>query len=665
MKRYYTIVLVFILSFVLAKNTPAQINNPVIWSFKVNKITEKTYEFVATAVIESEWKLYSINIPKGGPLPTTFNFTPSEHYKLIDKVVEDKQPEKKFDPDFKMEVSYHTGRTSFKQRFEINDVKATTIEGSVECQACIESRCVFLEKEFSVKIDKKHSAENIKPIEETKSSTSSNKVNDATNNQNADKSLLVFFLISFLSGLLAILTPCVFPMIPMTVSFFMHGNKTKAKSRLEAIFYGLSIVFIYVVLGLIVAVTLGPSFANFLSTHWLPNIIFFLIFLVFACSFFGMFEIVLPSWLVNKSDGQVEKGGLWGAFFMAFTLVLVSFSCTGPIVGAVLVESAGGEFLKPIVGMLGFSLSFALPFTLFAFFPSWLSNLPKSGGWLNTVKVVLGFIELALGLKFLSMADLTYHWGLLDREVYLAFWIVLTFLLGFYLLGKLKFAHDSDLPKIGVPRLILAIFVLTFGVYMIPGLWGAPLKALSGYIPPMTTQDFNIKQIVQENTPIGATDNKQIDEKPLYSDFLKIPHGIKGYFDWDQALSAAKKQGKPIFVDFTGHGCANCRKMEENVWVNPDVLSHLKNDYIVLSLYVDDKTELPKDKWITTPEGKVKKTIGSKNSYIQETLFKSNSQPHYVIIDANGKPMEGSWYFNMNVDEFKNYLAKGLANIKN
>jgi len=445
----------------------------------------------------------------------------------------------------------------------------------------------------------------------------------------------------------------------------MHSGKSKVKAKFEALFYGFSIVFIYTVVGTVVAFTFGPSFANFLSTHWLPNIFFFLIFLVFAASFFGMFEIMLPSWLVNKADSQVDKGGIWGPFFMAFTLVLVSFSCTGPIVGAVLVQSAGGEFLKPIVGMLGFSLAFALPFTLFAFFPSWLSNLPKSGGWLNTVKVVLGFIELALGLKFLSMADLTYHWHILDREVFLAFWIVIFFLLGVYLLGKLKFAHDDELKYVSVPRLILAICTFAFVAYMIPGLWGAPLRALSGYIPPMTTQDFDINQIARENN-MGSTQTaeNELCDVPKYSEFLHLPYGLKGYFDWDQALACAKSQNKPIFIDFTGHGCANCRKMEENVWDDPRVLSRLKQDYIVVSLYVDDKTELPENEWITTPEGKVKKTLGAKYSYIQETRFKANSQPHYIILDTDGKQLNNPRFFDLDKDKFVEFLDKGLSEFK-
>ena len=452
------------------------------------------------------------------------------------------------------------------------------------------------------------------------------------------ENLWMFLFFSFLAGLAAILTPCVFPMIPMTVSFFMKSGDTKLKSRLYASVYGISIIAIYTIVGTVVALIFGPDIANFLSTHWIPNLIFFLVFMIFAFSFFGMFEIVLPSWLVNKSDSQVDKGGFMGSFFMALTLVLVSFSCTGPIVGAILVESAGGAVLKPIVGMFGFSLAFALPFTLFALFPGWLSNLPKSGGWLNSVKVVLGFLELALGLKFLSIADQTYHWGILDREVYLALWIVIFVLLGFYLLGKLKFSHDSEVKHVTVPRLMLSIITFAFVVYMIPGMFGAPLKAISGYLPPMETHDFDLRGVVREeirlNGGAGSGETSTLDVKPKYSDFLHLPHGLQGFFDYEQGMAYAKKVNKPVFIDFTGHGCVNCREMEANVWSDSRVLKRLMNDYVIIALYVDDKKELPEDEWITsTYDGREKKTIGKKYADFQITRFGVNAQPYYVLLD--------------------------------
>jgi thiol:disulfide interchange protein DsbD len=447
----------------------------------------------------------------------------------------------------------------------------------------------------------------------------------------------------------------------------MHGSDSKLKSKLLAGTYGISIIAIYTIVGSVVAFVFGPNIANWLSTHWLPNLIFFLVFIIFAFSFFGMFEIVLPSWIVNKSDQKADKGGYIGAFFMALTLVLVSFSCTGPIVGAILVESSGGEFLKPIIGMFGFSLAFAFPFTLFAWFPGLLSNMPKSGGWLNSVKVVLGFIELALGLKFLSVADQTYHWGILDREVYLALWIVIFTLLGLYLLGKLRFAHDSETKHIGVPKLMLAILSFTFAVYMVPGLFGAPLKALSGYSPPQATHDFDIHAIVRNEInqikSYGTIRDKSLEqcEKSKYTDFLHLPHGINGYFDYEQGLACAKAQNKPIFIDFTGHGCVNCRQMEANVWSDPRVIEKLKNDFVVIALYVDDKTKLHESEWIKSNyDGKIKKTLGKKYADFQITKYGVNAQPYYVLLDSDENMLIDPKAYDLNIDNFVDFLDEGL-----
>jgi thiol:disulfide interchange protein DsbD len=380
-----------------------------------------------------------------------------------------------------------------------------------------------------------------------------------------------------------------------------------------------------------------------------------------------MFEITLPNWMISNADKQADKGGFAGAFFMAFTLVLVSFSCTGPIVGAILVASAGGKVIMPIIGMLGFSLAFALPFTLFALFPSWLTNLPKSGGWLNSVKVVLGFLELALGLKFLSIADQTYHWHILDREVYLAIWIVIFLLMGFYLLGKLKFAHDSEVKHVTVPRLMLAIITFSFVMYMIPGMFGAPLKALSGYMPPASSLDFDLTRLIAENagTNTAAIGNKELCETPKFADFLSLPHNLKGYFDYDQALRCSKQQNKPLFIDFTGHGCVNCREMEANVWSNPEVLKRLRNDYIVVALYVDDRKDLPESDWVkSTYDGKVKNTVGKKFADFQITRFKVNSQPYYVLLDTKGELLNKPKAYDLNVDNFIKFLDDGVAAFK-
>jgi thiol:disulfide interchange protein DsbD len=452
----------------------------------------------------------------------------------------------------------------------------------------------------------------------------------------------------------ALLTPCVFPIIPMTVSFFTNQKGGAWK----ALLYGLSIIGIYVLIGTIVSRINGPAFANFVSTHWLPNVLFFAVFFVFGLSFLGLFEIVLPSSLVNKADAQAERGGVVGILFMAFTLVLVSFSCTGPIVGSLLVASAGGEVIKPIVGMAAFSSAFAIPFTLFALFPQWLKSLPKSGGWLNSVKVVLGFLELALALKFLSIADQVYHWGLLDREVFLAFWVVIFALIGFYLLGKIRLPHDSETKMVSVPRLLLAILTFAFVVYMVPGLWGAPLKALAGYLPPETSQDFKIGAAGSSSGQLGANQSASRRHGQLFS----LPHGLNGFFDYKEALAYAKTVNKPVFIDFTGHGCVNCREMEARVWSEALVLSRLQNDYVVVALYVDDKTELPQSEWYTsTYDQKEKKTIGAQNADLQIVKYNNNAQPHYCLVDHEGNLLVRPKNYDLNANNFAKFLDAGKA----
>jgi len=615
----------------------SEIDEPVKWRYESKILNNNEAELIFTATIDDTWHLYSQNIKDGGPIKTSFFFNNLEGFEFIDKnvkieeeegfdgegskiyrvVFNETEPEKEYDPNFKMILKFFSHEAVFTQRIKLLNDGPLTIDGFLEFMCCDDEKCLpptEIEFDFSFNTES--------PSQPTSEVTAPSldpegKIKDDTN-------LWWLFFFSFLAGFAAILTPCVFPMIPMTVTFFMHDSGNKRKAKFQALVYGFSIIAIYTIIGTVVAVTLGANFANWLSTHWLPNVLFFLIFVFFAASFLGMFEITLPSWMINKTDMQADKGGFTGAFFMAFTLVLVSFSCTGPIVGAILVKSAGGAVLEPIIGMFGFSLAFALPFTLFAFFPSWLSNLPKSGGWLNSVKVVLGFLELALGLKFLSIADQTYHWGILDREVYLAFWIVIFTLMGFYLLGKLKFAHDSDLPYISVPRAIFAIITFSFVVYMVPGMFGAPLKALSGYMPPQQTHDFDVNKIVRDNLKVasfgGTGEIKKIEgcERPKYNDFLHLPHGLEGYFDYDQGLACAKALNKPVFIDFTGHGCVNCREMEANVWSDPAVLKRLRNDYVVVAMYVDDKTRLPKEEWIkSTHDGKMKKTVGKKFADLQ------------------------------------------------
>ena len=644
----------------------SQILEPVVWDINATKIDANTIELFFNATIDEGYHLYSLVIPEDGPLPTVFTFEESEKYNTSGDVIEVILPIEEYDDVFKMDIKFFEGKASFKQVFKINsDSDVIPIVGEIAYMVCNDVGCVALYEDFEI-------AYNVitgSLIKETKAIA---EVTSYDNGEMTGKkaSFWGFFLLSFLGGLAAILTPCVFPMIPMTVSFFMKDGEDKAKGKMQAIIYGLSIIAIYVFIGSVLAVVAGPDIANWLSTHWLPNILFFVIFVVFAASFFGMFEITLPSWMINKSDQSADKGGFLGPVFMALTLVLVSFSCTGPIVGTILVESAGGQVLKPIIGMLGFSLAFALPFTLFAFFPTLLQGLPKSGGWLNSVKVVLGFLELALGLKFLSIADQTYHWGILDREVYLASWIVIFFLLGMYLLGKIKFAHDSDVPFVSVPRLMLAVIVFTFVAYLIPGMVGAPLKALSGYLPPQTTHDFDLNTVIRENVKAYAItsssgEKKELCETPKYGEFLHLPHGLEGYFDYDQALACAKAQNKPLFIDFTGHGCVNCREMESNVWADPKVLSLLSNDYIVTALYVDDKTTMPEADWyISDYDGKQKKTIGKKYADRQKAMFGVNAQPFYVLLSPDGELLTQPRAYDLDINAFVTFLKAGLENFK-
>ncbi len=465
-----------------------------------------------------------------------------------------------------------------------------------------------------------------------------------------DVSLLLFALIAFAAGFVSIITPCVFPMVPMTVSFFSNSSSSKKESVRKAIIYGLSIVAIYTLIGVVIAKINGPEFANFMSTHWFPNVLFTVIFIVFALSFFGLFEITLPNAFINRVDKQSDKGGYLGLFFMAFTIVLVSFSCTGPIVSTILLSAAGGEILKPVVGMIAYSTAFALPFTLFALFPNWLKSMPKSGGWLNTVKVSLGFIEVALALKFLSIADQVEGWNILNRNTFLLIWVLVFFLLGLYLLNLIKFS-EADKGPIAWPRRILAILVLVFAGYLGTGIAGNSLKELSGYLPPL--EDY-------------TTDTDKICGTPKFGEFLHLPLGLQGYFDYKEALACAKKQGKPLFIDFTGHGCNNCRYMERNVWADSTVLKHLNEDFVVVALYVDDRKELPENEWYTSEKDqKIKKSIGKQNHDFQNTRFNFVAQPFYVILDPNTeKELAEPIAFETNIDSYVDFLKEGKSNYK-
>lgn len=611
----------------------AQGNAPertVKWSSAIEKIEGDRYRVVLTGKIEPGWHTYSID---NGTSPTTLTVEPGKGYSVDGEVYELIVP------------ADHDGDKVFYNEIKIaRDIiisdASLPVKGYVEWMGCTEVTCSFPETwEFSASVPDDGTAQ---PAEESKG---------------FDWGLI---LSAILWGFAMLLTPCVFPMVPMTVSFFMKGSSSPAAGRFKASMYGLFIVLLYTVpISLIILITwfvggdaVTADIFNWLATHWLPNIIFFIVFMIFAASFFGAFEITLPSSLINKSDKGSDKGGLPGIFFMALTLVLVSFSCTGPIVGTVLIQSTQGEFWAPMVTMLAFSVAFALPFTLFAMFPSLLQKFKRGGGsWLNSVKVVLGFIEVALGLKFLSVADQTYHWGILDREIYLAIWIVVFTLLGLYLLGKIRFANDEKIEHLSVTRLALAIGVFSFVVYMIPGMFGAPLKALSGYMPPISTQDFVIGQGTSVNSGNGSG-------KSEYG--LHLPHGLSGYFNLDEGLAEAKRSGKPVFVDITGHGCVNCREMEARVWSDPQVLEILRNEYVIVALYTDDKQKLPKDKWVTTESGDILKDLGRVNSYIARTRFGVNAQPNYILLSPDGTQLAPARGYDLSVPGFVDFLQKGL-----
>ncbi len=647
----------------------SQVIKPISWTYELSRPDAKagdTLTLIFKAKIDKDWYLYSSDFdPDLGPLVTEFTFTPHASFELIDSIMPI-GAKKKYDDLWEGEYTYFREKGEFRQKVKLNSLPPD-ISGSFFYQVCtdVDGKCIPFDEEFTFASFTGTAPSPAPAVTKTPDEASERNISLLNQRDTADAySLWAFMVLAFLAGLAALLTPCVFPMIPMTVTFFTSKGENKG-GKGKAMFYGISIVVIYTVIGSVLAPFMGPEVANDLATGWLPNVIFFLVFLVFALSFLGLFEITLPHKWVNSVDRQADKGGLIGVFFMAFTLVLVSFSCTGPIVGSILVESAGGMIVKPILGMFAFSMAFAVPFTLFAFFPNWLNNLPKSGSWLNSVKVVLGFLELALAFKFLSIADQAYHWGILDREVYLAIWIVIFTLMGFYLLGKIQLPGDSKIEKLPVPRLMLAIATFTFVVYLIPGMFGAPLKALAGYLPPQSTLDFDIPGIVRQQGS-SATGNNiagNLCETPKYADLLHWPHGLTGYFDYEQALACAKAQQKPLFIDFTGHGCVNCREMEARVWSDPQVLERLRNDFVLVALYVDEKTELPQEDWYTSAyDGKVKKTIGKQNADLQITKFNNNAQPFYIILDPNGNLLVAPKAYDLNIANFVKFLDEGLSN---
>jgi thiol:disulfide interchange protein DsbD len=628
--------------------------NPAKWSWTLeplNPSVGQTAEIIFKVKIDKGWYLYSSDFDQElGPVVTTIKIKEGLGVAL-DGPLRAINPHSKFDKEiWNGTYTYFTEEAEFRQTVKINS-DSWKIDGSYDAQTCSNESglCVPIKGLFL--INSKIGASSTP--EDSKKKVSSTAVKLVAPEE--DQSLWQFFWVAMGAGLLALLTPCVYPLIPMTVSFF---TKQKGGKKL-AFLYGFFIVLIYVFFGTILAFFAGASFANFLSTHWIPNLLFFVIFILFGISFLGAFEIVLPSGLVNTVDAKSDKGGLLGVFFMAFTLVLVSFSCTGPLAGSILIASSQGVFLKPIIGMLGFSLAFAIPFTLFAIFPGFLQKMPKSGNWMNEVKVVLGFLEIALAFKFLSVADQVYHWHLLDREIFLAIWIAIFLALTLYLFGKISLPHDGPSGKLSVPRALFATAFLAFVIYLAPGMFGAPLKGLSGWLPPMASQDFKGSS-VEANINPNSLDSKT---RVKHSEFLKLPLGLNGFFDFKEAKAYAQQVAKPLFIDFTGHGCVNCRKMEEYVWSDPAVLAILKNDYVVVALYCDDKTELPASAWyVSKVDGQDKKTLGDQNLDFQISRFNSNAQPHYVLLDPRkeGDPMVPPVAFDADINHFISFLKKGI-----
>lgn len=680
-------VLSFMLLLMIAWAAEAQILTPVKWEIKLEDSDSSVKTLLFSAKLDNGWHLYDMNLPEGGPISTSFNYETLKGAKTVGSPVPSKKATTVYDEQFEMNLSWYAHEVSFTQKLEITNPKAFKVEGYVEFMACNDENCLPPDKEsFSfnqsnINVEKtlqamakvedipaEELADTVSVVEEVSEDVSvakPNKTADTVGTSSslvhsdlwepvieelkafgdttvtaADTSWLFIFFAGFLGGLIALLTPCVWPMIPMTVSFFLKRTKDRKKAIRDAVTYGVSIIVIYLVLGLLITGIFGASALNDLSTNAIFNIIFFLLLVLFAVSFFGAFEIVLPSSWTNKLDMKADSTtGIISIFFMSFTLVLVSFSCTGPIIGTLLVQAASmGSKVGPAIGMFGFALALSIPFSFFAVFPNMLQSMPKSGGWLNSVKVVLGFLELALALKFLSVADLAYGWRLLDREVFVVLWIVIFALLGFYLLGKIRFSHDSELKHVSVPRLFMAIISFGFSIYMIPGLWGAPLKAISAFAPPLYTQDFS-----------------------LYDNEVHA-----AFTDYEAGMEYAKRNNKPVMIDFSGYGCVNCRKMEASVWTNIRVKDILEKDYVLITLIVDDKSKLPEPiEIVENGKTRVLHTVGDKWSYLQRSKFGANAQPFYVLLDGDGKPLSPSYAFDEDVSKYIQFLNKGLSEFQN
>ena len=671
MKRFLGLIFMFFAVSTQAQfpDPNAKIYDPVKWSFSSEKLNENEYNLIITAKIEKGWHVYSQFIDDGGPIPTSFKFKPSKDYQLVDKVTESPKAVGAFDKNFNMQIAWHKNQVVFKQKISLL-VPKTTIAGTLEFMVCNDERCLPpAELEFTIPVQSGSTqAEMTVPEADSNSSillTDSaasttllppSAVTIQSDTETSSGSLWAIFIAGFIGGLAAFFMPCIYPMIPLTVSFFTKKSGSRAKGIQSAIIYGLSIIVIYVALGLLITLIFGASALNEAASSATFNLLFFTILIIFGISFLGAFEITLPSSLVNKMDEKSNQNGFVGLFFMAFTLALVSFSCTGPIIGTLLVDAVSkGSYLGPAIGMLGFSSALAIPFTLFAIFPSWLKEMPKSGGWLNTVKVSLGFLEIALAFKFLSNVDLAYHWGILNRDIFLIIWIVVFGLWGLYLLGKIRLSHDSELNFLSLPRLFFSMFILGFTLYMVPGLWGAPLKAISAWLPPQVTQEFDLY-----SNRSGSQSEPSVASGKKYAGLFHAPHGLDAFYDYEEGLAYAKSVNKPVLIDFTGWSCTNCRKMEASVWPDKEVIRRLREDYVLISLYVDDKTELKEDeKYISSFSGKKVNTIGQKWSDFQASKFGTNSQPYYIITDHDGKIMVPPQAYNLDISNYVSFLDKG------
>jgi len=675
MKR---ILLSLVVGLLFISAASSQVMKPVKWTFSTRQVENDQVDLIFTATIKSPWHMYGLHIAEGGPIPMSINFAEPQDFAIVGKPKQSPQPEIVDDKIFNMKLELHSGKVTFTQRIRKMKKDSIIITGMLEYMTCNDMQCILGDADFIFRLkamDKiavtnaDSDADTIgvgQPQGATLTTAEGQPQGAAPTTEIgqprvvtpakdiAKKSLLAVFFLSILAGLGGLLTPCVYPMIPMTVSYFLRGQKSRAKAITEALVFGISIVILYTLIGVLVAIFKNPNAVNNFTTHWITNLVFFLIFILLSVSFFGMFEIMLPSGLANRVDRQADKGGYAGAFFMALAMAILSFSCTGPIVASLLIKASQGEVLEPVIGMAGFSIVFALPFTLFAIFPSWLQGLPKSGSWLNAVKVFFAFIMLAFSLYFLGKIDQSYHLNLIGRDLFLSIWTIIFTLLGFYLLGKIKFPHDSDLPYIGVPRFIFAVASFSFALYLFTGILGNELKGLSTILPPAAGDNTVIGQ------PQGAAPT--VCSIPKYSEFLTLPHSVQGYFDYNEALACAKEKGKPVLVDFVGHTCSNCKKMYSQVWSDLQVLEILNKEFIVVALYTDDKTKLPEADWYTSKtDGKMKNTIGKMNQDLQITRFNSNALPMYAIVDGDGNNLTREYYtYDPSVEKFLKWLDEGV-----